>query len=307
MLLQDLEKKKLIKPPKWLSTNCHNLSIMGSNAYGIAEDTSDFDIYGWAIPPRDIVFPHLTGSIEGFDSKKQKEKKRFNVYQEHHVYDKDALRGKGREYDFAIYNIVDYLDLCMYGNPNMIDSLFVSQSCILHLTKIGNLVRENRKMFLGKHLWPRYKGYAFEQMHKIKIKTPKKGGKREKYIKEHGYDVKFAYNIVRLLSEIEQIFIEGDLDLQEKGRREHMKAIRKGEVSLEEVKSWVSDKEKHLENLYHESKLPAFSDKSAIKQLLLNCLEEHYGSLEGCVMQPDEAIQALKEIQTVLDKHSGLL
>jgi hypothetical protein len=40
MLLQDLEKKDLIKPPEWLATNVAYLTIMGSHAYGTA-DVSD--------------------------------------------------------------------------------------------------------------------------------------------------------------------------------------------------------------------------------------------------------------------------
>jgi hypothetical protein len=40
---------------------------------------------------------------------------------------------------------------------------------------------------------------------------------------------------------------------------------------------------------------------------LLNCLEEHYGSLEGCVAQPDIAVQALRDIRAVIDRVSDLL
>lgn len=70
MLLHDLEAKKLISPPKWLSNNCMYLSIIGSHAYGVA-DTSDksklpdYDVYGWTVPPKDMLFPHLSGHIQG--------------------------------------------------------------------------------------------------------------------------------------------------------------------------------------------------------------------------------------------------
>jgi len=52
MILQDLEKRKLIQPPKFLPDNTHYLTITGSQAYGIATDKSDFDVYGWCIPRR---------------------------------------------------------------------------------------------------------------------------------------------------------------------------------------------------------------------------------------------------------------
>ena len=120
-------------------------------------------------------------------------------------------------------------------------------------------------------------------------KQPEVGSARYELRKQLGFDVKFAYHVVRLLSECEQILAEGDLDLQEKGRREHMKAIRRGDVSEDEIRQWAADKERQLEQLYHASDLPNAPEEAKIRQLLMNCLEQHYGSLSDCVIQPDEA------------------
>jgi hypothetical protein len=116
--------------------------------------------------------------------------------------------------------------------------------------------------------------------------------------------VKFAYHLVRLLSEVEQILTQGDLDLQEKGRREHMKAIRRGEVPQEDVVRWAADKESDLEKLYHTSTLPHSMREDEIKTLLLNCLEEHFGDLSNCVIEPDASVRALTEIDAVLKKYA---
>jgi len=59
--------------------------------------------------------------------------------------------------------------------------------------------------------------------------------------------------------------------------------------------------------LYHESKLRHSPDEAAIKQLLLSCIEEHYGSLDKCVVNVDGAVQALREVQDVLNKYQSLL
>ena len=40
------------------------------------------------------------------------------------------------------------------------------------------------------------------------------------------------------------------------------------------------------------ARLPAVPDEGKLKSLLLHCLEEHYGSLEGAVVQSDRAIVA---------------
>jgi hypothetical protein len=67
-------------------------------------------------------------------------------------------------------------------------------------------------------------------------------------------------------------------------------------------KSWFDDKERHLDKLYEQSKLPWGPDEPAIKQLLLNCLEHHFGDLSKCVIQVGKAEQTLREIKNLLDE-----
>lgn len=121
--------------------------------------------------------------------------------------------------------------------------------------------------------------------------------------KEFGYDVKYAYHIVRLLGECEQILMDGNMDLRRD--REHLKAIRRGEVPEEDIMQWASEKEKHLESLYHSSKIPDHPDVASIRQPLLKCFEHHYGSLEACVVQVDPAVAALREIRDIVSRVSN--
>ncbi len=236
--LQRLTHQGLVKPPRWLPGNVQYETIMGSVAYGVSSDTSDVDVYGWAIPPKDDLFPHLRGEMLGFGTPKP----RFEQFQEHHVQDQDALAGRGRTYDYS-------------------------------------------------------------QLHKLSIKTPQ--GKRAELVEKHGYDVKFAYHVVRLLTEVEMILMEEDLDIQR--NNEQLKAIRRGEWTEDRLRQWCADKESHLERVYAESKLRATPDEPKIRALLLTALEEHYGSLEGCVVNPDRAVEALRNIQAELERVRDLL
>ena len=297
--LQRLTDRGLVKPPRWLPGNVQYETIMGSVAYGVSSDTSDVDVYGWAIPTREDIFPHLRGEIPGFG----KPAKRFEVYQEHHVQDRDALAGHGRSYDLTIFGIVKFFQLAMENNPNVIDSLFTPTTCVLHSTRVGNLVRENRRLFLHKGAWPKFKGYAYSQLHKLAIKEPQ--GKRAELVAEHGFDTKFGYHVVRLIAEVEQILLEGDIDLQR--NNEQLKAIRRGEWTEERLRQWFADKESQLERAYAESTLRATPDEPKIKALLLSALEEHYGSLEGCIVNPDRAVAALRNIQAELERVKDLL
>ncbi len=296
--LQRLTDRGMIRPPRWLPGNVQYETIMGSVAYGVSSDTSDLDVYGWAIPMKEDLFPHLRGEIVGFGQ----QAKRFEQYQEHHVEDRDALAGHGRTYDLTIFGIVKFFALAMENNPNIIDSLFTPATCVLHCTKVGNIVRENRRLFLHKGAWPKFKGYAYSQLHKLANKEPQ--GKRAKLVEKYGFDTKFGYHVVRLISEVEQILMEGDIDLQR--NNEPLKAIRRGEWTEERLRTWFAEKESGLERLYNESPLRAVPDEARIKILLMNCLEEHYGSLEGCVVDPGRATTALRNIQAELDRVKDL-
>ena len=297
--LQRLVDRSLVRPPRWLPGNVQYETIMGSVAYGVSSDTSDVDVYGWAIPPKEDIFPHLRGEIPGFG----RQAKRFDQFQEHHIRDPDALAGHGRTYDLTIFGIVKFFTLAAENNPNVIDSLFTPATCVLHSTRVGNLVRENRRLFLHRGAWPKFKGYAYSQLHKLAIKEPK--GKRADLVAEHGYDTKFAYHVVRLLGEVEQILVEGDIDLQRDSER--LKAIRRGEWTEARLRQWAADKERDLERAYAASTLPPTPDDDKLKTLLLSCLEQHYGTLEGCVVEPDRAVAALRFIQAELDRVRDLL
>jgi predicted nucleotidyltransferase len=301
-LISQLSEKKLISPPKWLPCNTLFEGIQGSTAYGVAEDTSDWDIVGFCIPPKEIIFPHIAGIIEGFGRQQQ----RFICYQKHHVFDQTAANNKGRSYDLTIYNIVHYFHLCLENNPNMIDSLFLPVDCILHMSQIGNMIREKRHIFLHKGCWHRFKGYAYSQMSKIQTKSQDSTSKRSELITKYGFDTKFAYHLVRLMFEVEQLLTTGDLNLRRNSKE--LKAIRNGDWSLEKIQSFFQSKEKSLEQIYENCNLLPYGPREQeIKQLLFDCLETHYGSLENCIFSDTTLTKALKEISEVVDKYRSLI
>jgi len=148
--------------PSHMRNNVQYEVVMGSTAYGVSNDESDRDIYGFSIPPKTMLFPYSLGHMYGFG----KPPEAFNQFQKHHIMDKTD----NTEYDLSIYNIVKFFQLCMENNPNMVDALFVPTRCVLHSTSIGNHVRDNRHMFLSKRVWHKFKGYAHSSLHKARTK-----------------------------------------------------------------------------------------------------------------------------------------
>jgi len=128
-------------------------------------------------------------------------------------------------------------------------------------------------------------------------------GKRKETIAKFGYDVKFGYHVVRLLNEIEMILTEGDLDLER--NREQLKSIRRGEWKKEDILDYFNKKERELESLYTNSKLPHGPDEDKIKQLLLNCLEMHYGSLGKAVHKEHTIANILHDLESVINKYKA--
>ena len=229
-------------------------------------------------------------------------------------------------------------------------------------------MRDNRRSFLHKGSFHKFRGYAFQQLHKAKDKAYvhiakllhkynimdivdindveavwsirrqgidkndvkfhegllkftetdlealynlfKRGSDRERIspkrlatVMKYGWDTKFGYHIVRLADEAEQILTVGFIDLER--NKEMMKAIRNGEMSLEEVEKWFAEKELHLEKLYHESvAIPYSADESVLRNLLLDCLEEYYGNLESSVItRLDQADSLVKQIKDLIVSH----
>jgi len=124
--------------------------------------------------------------------------------------------------------------------------------------------------------------------------------KRAQNVAMFGYDLKFASHCVRLLNEVEQILIEGDLDLTRNS--EQIKSIRRGEWSIEQVEAYFATKERELETLYTNSKLRHSPDEDAIKSLLLNILEEHYGDLSTAVSSEGRERLALLQIAEIVNR-----
>lgn len=130
---------------------------------------------------------------------------------------------------------------------------------------------------------------------------PKENVKRRKDMLEVGYSAKFAYHVVRLLLEAEQILSTSDLHLDRDA--EVYKSIRRGEWTLEKLNDWASEKERSLETLYANSKLPNYPDEEKIKALLIECLEMHYGNLSDAIIEIDKHGRLLRELEELVNKH----
>lgn len=215
--------------------------LMGSHAYGVDTEKSDIDVYSFVIPPEKFLFPNRYGYIQGFGKPEE-----FEQYQQHHI---DYAK---KEYDIVIYNISKYCYLCYKNNPNLIDSLFVPDSCIINITQAGRYIRSKRHIFLSKQCYHTFCGYSRSQLKKGKEKS--------------------LYHSYRLYSEGIEILKTANLNLQNKERVETMKDIRSGNFSSLQILNIIEDSKKELDSVFKNSNLPDEPDFSALNKILYKAI-----------------------------------
>lgn len=264
MILNTL-KCATLDPPRFVTEGLQYLTKHGSQAFGTATAESDTDLYGFCIPPQESLWPSLTGEIDGYDPPAN----RFQQF----LGKSDA----GTGYDVTVYSIARYFYLLAQNNPNVIETLFTPDDCVQHLTHIGRLVRDNRKLFLSQELFPRFYGYAMDQAEKLGNEDYKKGSKRYPLLQQFGYDTKNASHSLRLVFEGYQLLTGSEIRMRENTKI--LIEVRQGKYSLKEVKELFHSHRDAMKRASSETHLPEVTNRHAVRGLLMDCLRLFYGTL----------------------------
>ena len=144
------EIKNMIKGPEYdflrniphLGNNIVLLGLGGSHAYGTNIETSDVDIRGIATrTPRDI----LTG--------------------------RDWEQSVNEATDTTIYSLEKMFKLLISCNPNTIEILGLKPEHYLYVSPIGQMILDNKNLFLSKKVLNSFSGYAMAQMNRLNNKS----------------------------------------------------------------------------------------------------------------------------------------
>lgn len=131
--------------------------VSGSQAYGMATETSDVDIRGIFVPTLDYMLGFMK-RVEQIEAP-----------------------------ETTIYALQKYMGLAASANPNILELLFVPDDCLLEVHPLYRLLVDNRKLFLSKKVRWSYNGYAAAQIHRIELhrrylmNPPKKVPRRSDY------------------------------------------------------------------------------------------------------------------------------
>ena len=79
---------------------------------------------------------------------------------------------KQGQYDVVLYEARKAFSLLLQGNPNIMSMLWLSPKHRLIETGASARLLENRSLFVGKHVYNAFAGYAFQQLSKMETRDP---------------------------------------------------------------------------------------------------------------------------------------
>jgi predicted nucleotidyltransferase len=226
-----------------------HLFIGGSELHGAkVRNTDDLDIYGVFLEP-----PELAIGLERVE---------FYVWSTAG----NERRNGPDDIDVCLYSLRKWAGLAAKGNPTALHFLFSPNYA--PNTRVWQDIVQNRELFLSRKAASQFRGFADAQLRRLQgIGTGKKG-QRHELIGEHGYDIKAAMHVIRLLNEGIELMQSGTITLP-RPEKELLITIRTGKYgSLDRVLDLAKGLFDQLEKAEANSKLPESVDKARLSNLI---------------------------------------
>jgi uncharacterized protein len=169
--------------------------IVGSRAFGLETDESDTDRRGIYLPPADAHWS-LYGVPEQLEDQPNQE---------------------------CYWELQKFLILALKANPNILECLYTP--LVEVVTPLAEELLEIRDSFLSRLVYQTYNGYVLSQFNKLEQDLRNRGHIKWKH----------AMHMVRLLISGVTVLREGIVTVHVGDQREMLLAIKRGEISWEEV------------------------------------------------------------------------
>ncbi len=227
---------------------------VGSHAYGTATAESDDDYMGVILAPISCYTGLNTWSNDG-------------------TY--ELKRANNQEVDAVFYELQKFFKLCLGFNPNVIPLLYLDQYEIV--SPAGQLLLDNRDMFVSKRAFHTFVGYAKAQLINVERGvTGKYGAKRKALIEKYGYDVKFAYHTIRLLLMIARFFETREMNVNMGVHIPMLMDIREGKISKDGFFSMATALMLVVERSFNNATwLPEKPDQEKANNICMEIVEEN--------------------------------
>lgn len=208
------------------------VGVGGSRAYGLATVDSDVDYRGCYVAPTREFFRLVTPQ---------------ETYDRH-------------DPDVALHEVGKLLRLAAAANPTVLEVFFYSEYAVR--TDIGDLLIENRHLFITEKIRTSHVGYANSQFERLKKRQSSFSADTRKRTAKH------ARHLLRLVKQAEQALTTGIFDITVVDREE---IFTFGELPYADM---VRLAEKEIERVANvPTDLPAGPDLEAIDALLVEIRE----------------------------------
>lgn len=188
---------------------------------------------------------------------------------------------KRNEWDIVSYEAKKFISLLAQGNPNVLCMLWLEQNYYTHISNAGKLLIDNRDVFVGRHVYKAFTGYAFGQLHRMTHNAFQghMGDKRRKLVEQFGFDTKNAAHLVRLLRMGIEFLKDGKLNVLREDASQLLE-IKRGEWSLDRITVEADRLFAVAEQAYLNSNLPEGVDRDAVNDLCVGVINEALSEFE---------------------------
>lgn len=181
---------------------------------------------------------------------------------------------KRDEWDIVVYEARKFISLLAQGNPNVLMMLWLEPNHYIYRSPVGQLLINNRRVFVGRHVYRAFCGYAHGQIHRMTHSACEgyMGARRKQLVEKFGFDVKNATHAIRLLRMGAEFLKDGELYVLRHDAAQLLE-IKRGEWSLEQVKAEADRWFNLSEQAYLESTLPNGPDMAAVNALAVDVIQ----------------------------------
>jgi len=203
--------------------------ILGSHAYGLANEQSDVDRRGIYLPPAELHWS-LYGVPEQLEDK---------------------------ETDEVYWELRKFVTLALKANPNILECLYTP--VVEMTTPVADELLAMRGSFLSRHVYQTYNGYVLSQFKRLEQDLRTVGAIKWKH----------AMHLIRLLIAGITALEEEYVPVRVGEHRDRLLAIKRGELAWEEVNVWRLALHKQFDRALEKTTLPERPDYDKANSFLV--------------------------------------
>ncbi|MCZ4096582.1 nucleotidyltransferase domain-containing protein [Streptomyces sp. H39-C1] len=231
--------------------------VMGSRAFGLATEDSDTDRRGVYVAPTPLFW--------GFT--------------------KPPTHVDGPAEEQFSWEVERFCELALRANPNLLECLH--SPLVERLDDTGRELLALRDAFLSRQVDATFRGYAAQQLHKI-----------ERDIRNHGAPRwKHAMHLLRLLISCRDVLRSGELRIDVGEHRDRLLAVKRGEVSWDEVRVWMAELHEASDAAASRSPLPTEPDRARVEDFLVRVRRASAGAPDPFPAAASDAVPQGTELQ----------